>query len=96
VRRPEARDMTDSAGESDRVPSPPNWSLVPGNWHLAPNARLCLSMSLSLFARRHRQTCPHLCSRLRRHVCRSSYLYLNLDLCLDLYRSLSRELFPML
>jgi hypothetical protein len=48
---------------------------------LAPNARLRLAKHLTLYVRKHRQTCPQPCRDLRRHVYQEAHPNLNLDLC---------------
>jgi len=55
---------------------------------------ICVAKYLSLFTRKHRQTYPHLCSHLRRHVCRPLYLNPDFNLGLELYPSLFGWLFP--
>ena len=72
------------------------WNLIPGNWNLALDPRLCLSMYFSLFVRKYRQKYRRLRTRLHRQLHRSLYLDLNLDLDLDLNPSLFGALLKQL
>jgi hypothetical protein len=63
--------------------------MMRGDWNLAPNSRLCLSMYFWLFLRKWRPTCLQPC----RDLCLRLNPALCLDLCLNLYLNLNPSLF---
>jgi hypothetical protein len=77
---------------------PDTWNLMGGDWNLAPDSRLNLSMYGSLFVGKYRQKYRRLRTHLHRQMHLSLYLdlnpNLNLDLNLDLNLNLNLHLFP--